>query len=151
MDRHDPAVTFDSRRHAARGIDHVGLVVRDINETADFYVEELGMSRAGDLVELSEHGTLVQFLNVGSDLVELLSPMSGLGALHRFLEKRGEGLHHVCYEVGDIHDSVRRLAARDIRMIDDVPWRSPHGWVAYVHPASAHGCAIELREHYAHD
>lgn len=134
--------------HAARGIDHVGLAVTDLDVTTRFYVDELGMVVDGDPVELAGQDVLVQFLRAGEDQLELLQPTTADGPLPRFLAKRGEGLHHICYVVGDIHSSVKRLRARDIRMIDETPWRSPHGWVAYVHPASAHGCAIELREHY---
>jgi len=136
------------RKYAARGIDHVGFAVRDIEKTTRFYVEELGMTRDGEPVELVGQDTLVQFLGAGDDKLELLMPTSDAGPLVRFLEKRGEGLHHVCYDVGDIHAAVEGLVGHGVRMIDAEPWRSPHGWVAYIHPASAHGCAIELREHY---
>jgi methylmalonyl-CoA/ethylmalonyl-CoA epimerase len=146
MDGRDRAAA--DGEHKVQGIDHVGLVVRDIAETTRFYVEELGMEPDGDPVELAGQDTLVQFLRAGTGQVELLQPTTDSGPLARFLERRGEGMHHVCYTVGDIHGSVDRLKRRDVRMIDETPWRSPHGWVAYVHPASAHGCAIELREHY---
>ncbi|WP_341718468.1 VOC family protein [Micromonospora sp. FIMYZ51] len=131
-----------------RGIDHVGLVVRSLDAAVQFYVEELGMTVEGDRVELEGRDTAVQFLQAGTGKVELLAPTTDTGPLSRFLDKRGEGLHHVCYELADIHGAVRRLTDRGVRMVDAEPWRSPHGWVAYLHPAAAHGCAIELREHY---
>lgn len=134
--------------YGVRGIDHVGLAVRDLQSAAQFYVEELGMSLDGDVVLLPDHGTEVQFLRAGTGRVELLSPTTQEGPLPRFLDKRGEGLHHVCYEVADIHASVERLVGRGIRLADEQPWRSPHGWAFYLHPSAAHGCAIELREHY---
>jgi methylmalonyl-CoA epimerase len=135
-------------RHGAQAIDHVGLAVRDIGATTRFYVEELGLQPDGEPIELVEQQTLVQFLRAGATGLELLMPLSDEGPLPRFIAKRGEGLHHLCFSVGDIHDSVRRLHARNVLMIDQEPWRSPHGWAAYIHPKSAHGCAIELREHY---
>jgi methylmalonyl-CoA epimerase len=131
-----------------RGIDHVGLVVRSLDDAVRFYVEELGMTPLGDRLELDGRDTAVQFLAAGTGKVELLCPTTESGALSRFLDKRGEGLHHVCYELDDIHGAVQRLTGRGVRMADAEPWRSPHGWVAYLHPAAAHGCAIELREHY---
>ena len=131
-----------------QGIDHVGLVVRSLDDAVKFYVDELGMTLEGDRVELDGMDTEVQFLKAGDSKIELLSPTTETGALPRFLEKRGEGLHHVCYELADIHGAVERLTDRGVRMVDAEPWRSPHGWVAYLHPAAAHGCAIELREHY---
>lgn len=144
----EPAPPLTATKHAAQRIDHVGLAVREIDTTMRFYVEELGLQPDPEPVELTEQKVLVQFLRAGDTGVELLMPLSDSGPLPRFIEKRGEGLHHVCFVVGDIHDSVDRLKHRAIRMVDDEPWRSPHGWAAYVHPASAHGCAIELREHY---
>lgn len=133
---------------AVRGIDHVGLVVRSLDEAARFYVEELGMERDGEPIDLAGRDTAVQFLTAGTGRVELLAPTGDTGPLPRFLARRGEGLHHVCYQVADIHGAVERLVSRDVRMVDAQPWRSPHGWAAYLHPAAAHGCAIELREHY---
>lgn len=129
-------------------IDHVGMVVRDISEATRFYAAELGLVAIGDPLELKGRDTLVQFLGVGEDRLELLMPTTASGTLARFLNKRGEGLHHLCFIVGDIHGAVTRLSDRGITMVDTEPWRSPHGWAAYIHPASAHGCAIELREHF---
>lgn len=131
-----------------RGIDHVGLAVHDVEQTTRFYVEELGFVPDGEPVELSGRATTVQFLCAGTDRLELLMP-TGDGPLDRFVERRGEGLHHICFDLPDIHAAVTRLTDRGVRMADPEPWRSPHGWVSYVHPASAYGCAIELREHYA--
>lgn len=148
MTRSEPVLApLDPVGNAVSGIDHVGLVVRDLEETAGFYESALGMVRDGEPVDLEGRATSVLFLIGGSARVELLMP-TGDGPLSRFLESRGEGLHHVCYELGDIHRSVERLVEGGVRMIDAEPWRSPHGWVAYIHPAAAHGCAIELREHY---
>jgi methylmalonyl-CoA epimerase len=138
----------DVTAHAVRGIDHVGLAVRSIDDAARFYMDELGMTLDGDPVLLPEQQTVVQFLAAGTSRIELLSPTTDTGPLPRFLDKRGEGLHHVCYEVTDIHGAVSRLSSRGVRLVDAQPWRSPHGWACYLHPAAAHGCAIELREHY---
>lgn len=144
----EPDLTLIAAKHAAQRIDHIGLAVRDLGTTMRFYVEELGLQPDPEPVELTEQKVLVQFLHAGDTGVELLMPLSDSGPLPRFIQKRGEGLHHVCFAVGDIHDSVGRLKQRGIVMVDDEPWRSPHGWAAYIHPTSAHGCAIELREHY---
>jgi len=135
-------------KFTAKGIDHVGFVVRDIATVTRFYVNELGLEIIGEPVELEGRSTTVQFLKAGQSKIELLMPMASEGTLARFLEKRGEGLHHICFIYDDIHGLVDQLKNRKISMIDQVPWRSPHGWVAYVHPESAHGCAVELREDY---
>jgi methylmalonyl-CoA/ethylmalonyl-CoA epimerase len=133
---------------SAKGIDHVGFVVRDIRATTRFYVEELGLESIGEPVELEGLNTLVQFIGAGESRIELLMPTSPEGTLFRFLNKHGEGLHHICFSFDDIHGLVERLKIRGVTMIDQQPWRSPHGWAAYIHPESAYGCAVELREHY---
>lgn len=144
----DEMGTLRASIYAAKGIDHVGFVVRDIATTARFYIEELGLKSIGDPVELDGLNTVVQFLGAGESRVELLMPTSQEGTLYRFLSKRGEGLHHICFSFDDVHGLVERLKIRGVTMIDQQPWRSPHGWAAYIHPESAHGCAVELREHY---
>jgi methylmalonyl-CoA epimerase len=134
--------------HVARGIDHVGVAVKDIADVTRFYVEELGLVPDGGLVELPEQEIVVQFLRTEGGSVELLMPLSESGPLPRLIAKRGEGLHHICFAVSDIHGAVDRLNRRNVVMADPEPWQSPHGWAAFLHPSSAHGCAIELREYY---
>src|SRR5258705_5385624 len=96
--QHVPGADAVSPAHAVRGIDHVGLAVRSLDDVVRFYVEELGMTLDGERVVLAGRDTEVQFLTAGTAKIELLAPTTDTGALPRFLDKRGEGLHHVCYE-----------------------------------------------------
>ncbi|MCD6028897.1 MAG: hypothetical protein K0S78_1071 [Thermomicrobiales bacterium] len=141
-ERKDPVIG------AMKRIDHVGIAVADIPEAARFLTDVLGMEDDGPEVALPDQGVSVRFLRAGEDRIELLAPSDGEGALARFLEKRGEGLHHLCFEVDDIEEELDRLDAAGVALVDRHAWRSPHGFAAYVHPKAWRGVAIELRQPY---
>ncbi|MCK4471771.1 MAG: methylmalonyl-CoA epimerase, partial [Anaerolineae bacterium] len=88
----------------------------------------------------------IAFLPVGESEIELVEPLTAESGVARFLEKRGEGLHHICLEVDDIEAALQDLAAKGIRLIDEQPRRGAHGRVAFLHPKSTHGVLIELIE-----
>jgi methylmalonyl-CoA epimerase len=129
----------------ARRIDHIGIAVRSL-DAGRFLTEALGFD-AEPPVRLPDHGVRVQFFLAGGDKLELLEPTAPDGPLARFLERRGEGLHHVCLEVEDIEEALTQLAAAGVRLVDRHAWRSPHGYAAYLHPQAWHGVSIELRQH----
>lgn len=128
-----------------RRIDHVGVLVRSLKETLPLYTELLGL-RAEAPVELPEQEVRVAFLHAGDGLIELLEPMTPDCVLARVLAKRGEGLLHICLEVEDIEDTLRRLEAAGVRLVDQHAWSSPHGMAAFLHPKSFRGVSIELRQ-----
>ena len=128
------------------GLDHVGIAVRDIEEALGFYAQGLGLEL--ERVEtVPEQGVRVAFLPLGDTEIELLEPLGEEGPLARFLEKRGEGIHHLCIAVADIEATLADLAAQGFRLIDETPRTGAGGArVAFVHPRSAHGVLIELVE-----
>ena len=134
-------------------VDHIAIVVRSIKEALQVYEGALGLELT-DVKEVPEQAVRVAFLPVGESEIELLEPLTtdtstklGTGGgVAKFLEKRGEGLHHICFEVEDIEAALRDLAARGIRLIDEQPRRGALGRVAFLHPKSAHGVLIELIE-----
>ena len=130
-------------------IDHLGIVVRDIEEALKVYRDTFGLELA-HIEEVPEYGAKVAFLPLGESDLELIEPLSAEGSLAKFLEKRGEGLHHLCLAVEDIEAALAELAARGLRLIDERPRPGGHGRrVAFLHPASAHGVLIELVEESA--
>jgi methylmalonyl-CoA epimerase len=124
-------------------IHHVGVLVQSIAETLPLYTELLGFE-ADPPVELAEQQVRIAFLRAGDDRVELLEPMTPDCPLGQVLAKRGEGLLHLCLEVEDIEGMLRRLRTGGVRLVDDQPWASPIGRVAFLHPRSLHGVSIEL-------
>ena len=126
-------------------IDHIGIVVRSIEEALKVYRDALGLPLA-HVQEVPEQQVRIAFLPIGDCEIELVEPTAADSGVARFLEKRGEGLHHICFEVEDIEAALRDLAARGLRLIDRQPRQGAIGRVAFLHPKSAHGVLIELVE-----
>ena len=131
-------------------IDHLGIAVRSISDSLAFYREGLGLELAGaETVE--DQDVHVAFLQAGESRLELLEPLSEKTAVGRFLAKRGEGLHHICYEVENLTTKLEELKARGVRVLDGYPRRGAEGkLVAFLHPASANGVLVELTEKADH-
>jgi methylmalonyl-CoA epimerase len=127
-------------------IDHIGIVVRDIQDALKVYETALGLSLRG-VVKVPDQGVEVAFLPIGESNIELVQPTTSDTGIARFLEKRGEGIHHVCIEVDDIEAALARLKAYGVQLIDEAPRLGAHGRVAFVHPKGAHGVLVELVEH----
>ena len=127
-------------------IDHLGIAVASISEALAFYRDMLGLELAGkETVE--DQGVRVALLPIGESRIELLEPVSGETPVGRFLAKRGEGLHHICYEVDDLQSKLEELRLRGARLLEGYPRRGAEGkLVAFLHPASAHGVLVELVE-----
>jgi methylmalonyl-CoA epimerase len=125
-------------------LDHIGIAVRSI-DAAQIY-EALGLTI--DHVETVEtQGVRTAFLSVGDSKLELLEPTGPQSTIARFIEKRGEGIHHICLRVDDIEAELARLKEKGFRLIDDAPVPGAHGCrVAFLHPAAGNGVLIELSE-----
>ncbi len=125
-------------------IDHIGIVVQDLNAALKFYQDALGITL--DHVALEEGGrTRVAFMPVGASDVELVEPQDTESGLAKYLAKRGEGVHHICFEVDDLEGALAQLQAHGAQLIDETPRTNAKGMrYAFVHPKSAHGVLIEL-------
>ncbi len=125
-------------------IDHIGIAVESIRDALAFFQDALGVKL--DRMESEEGGrTQVAFLPVGKSDVELVEPQDAESGLARFLSKRGEGVHHICFEVDDIAAALERLKAHGAELVDETPRTNSKGQrYAFVHPKSAHGVLIEL-------
>jgi len=128
-----------------RVIDHIGVAVRSLEERAAFY-RALGLEVEGEET-VSEQKVRVAFVPVEGTRVELLEPTAKDSPIARFIDKRGEGLHHLCFRVEDVRKSMADLAAAGFRLLSDEPQMGAHGaLVCFVHPASAGGVLIELSQ-----
>ena len=125
-------------------IDHIGIAVNELGEALRFFQDALGLPL--NHIALEEGGrTQVAFLPVGSADVELVQPNDSESGLAKFLNKRGEGIHHICFEVDDIDGALARLKANGAQLIDETPRVNASGMrYAFIHPKSAHGVLIEL-------
>ena len=126
-------------------VHHVALVVRDIEDSLVLWRDMLGLSV--DLVlPIERDRVTIAFLPVGESKIELVQPTDGTTGVARFLETRGEGFHHVCFEVPDISAALMRLELDGIEVIDSVARKGAEGPVAFLHPRSCHGVLVELIE-----
>jgi len=124
---------------------HIGIAVRSLDERLAFY-RALGIEAGGREEVLSEKVN-VAFLPVEGTRIELLEPTAPESPIARFLDKRGEGLHHLCFEVQDIREAMRALETAGCRLLSAEPRPGAHGSeVCFVHPASAGGVLVELRQ-----
>ncbi len=126
-------------------IDHIGIAVRSLNEGRAFY-QALGLVVSGT-DDVPEQGVKVAFLPVGDTRLELLEPTSPHSPIAKHLEKRGPGVHHLCFEVGDIEIAMRDLEAAGYRLLSAEPQPGAHGSrVCFVHPKSTGGVLVELSQ-----
>jgi methylmalonyl-CoA/ethylmalonyl-CoA epimerase len=129
------------------GIDHVGVAVTEAEAASQTFRRLLGLGGT-DVEEVGGAGVQVCFIPERVPNLEVLAPAGAAedSTVGRFLARRGEGLHHVCFAVDDVRAELGRQAAAGIELIDNEPRRGHGGWVAFVHPRSAHGVLVELLE-----
>ncbi len=126
-------------------IDHIGIAVQSLEAALGFYRDALGLP--AEIEEVPEQQVRIAMLPVGESRIELLESTSPEGPIGRFLAKRGEGIHHICFAVADIEQALAQLREQGARLIDRQPRAGAGGHrVAFLHPASAHGVLIELSE-----
>ena len=126
-------------------IHHVAVVVRSIDDSLGLYRDLLGMPVEA-VTEIPSDRVRIAFLGVGESKVELVEPTDETTGVARFLEKQGEGFHHVCFEVANLSEELTRLAIEGIELIDSAPRRGAEGPVAFLHPRSCYGVLVELIE-----
>ncbi len=121
------------------------MVVRSIEDALRFHRDHLGLGLES-VLDIDSDRVRIAFLGVGESKVELVQPTDATTGVARFLEAKGEGFHHVCYEVGDLAATLDRLALAGVELIDAAPRRGAEGPVAFIHPRSGHGVLVELIE-----
>ncbi len=127
-------------------INHIAIAVNNIEEAAKFYQEVMGLTLSGVEV-VSAQKTRVGFFKIGESNIELVQPAEPDSPLTKFLETKGQGIHHICFEVDDVEAEVKSFIEKGATMIDQKPRPGAHGAkVAFVHPKSSNGVLIELCE-----
>ncbi|MFN2611344.1 MAG: methylmalonyl-CoA epimerase [Actinomycetota bacterium] len=125
-------------------VEHVALAVSDLEAAIKLYTEVWGLVlEHREVVE--DQGVEEAMLSIGQTYIQLLSPTSPQSTVARFIQKRGEGLHHIAYEVGDIEVELQKLKSNGVQLIDEAPRAGSRGTrVAFVHPAGNLGVLVEL-------
>ncbi|MEM9185086.1 MAG: methylmalonyl-CoA epimerase [Planctomycetota bacterium] len=134
----------------AKALNHVGIAVRSIDEQRPFYEDVLGAEFEG-FEDVPTQKVRVAFFKVESVRLELLEPTEDDSPVAKFLEKRGEGLHHLAFTVEDIQERINQIKEAGLRMIDESPRTGAHNMkIAFMHPKSTHGVLTELCEPAGH-
>jgi methylmalonyl-CoA epimerase len=125
------------------GIHHVGIAVPSVDDAMHFYGDRLGLSIV-DTVDMPERQLKVVFVQAANMLIELLEPTDPNSTVSRFIERRGPGLHHLCFGTPDIREHLRDLRDKGVELIDEEPRPGAHGEVAFLQPSAALGVLVEL-------
>jgi methylmalonyl-CoA/ethylmalonyl-CoA epimerase len=126
-------------------IHHVALIVRSIEAALRFWRDLLGLELE-TVTDVVPDRVRIAFLGVGESKVELVEPTDDSTGVARFLAAKGEGFHHVCFEVANLSETLLRLEIDGLELIDSAPRRGAEGPVAFIHPRSCHGVLVELIE-----
>jgi methylmalonyl-CoA/ethylmalonyl-CoA epimerase len=126
-------------------IHHVALIVRSIDEAGRFWRDSLGLPLE-TVMDVPNDRVRIAFLTIGESKVELVEPTDDTTGVARFLASKGEGFHHVCFEVSNLAETLLRLEIDGLELIDSAPRRGAEGPVAFLHPRSCHGVLVELIE-----
>ena len=127
-------------------VDHIAIIVEDIDEALIFWRDALGLE-LHHVEAVPDQESVIAFLPVGEGDIELVKPTTEDSGVARYLKKRGPGIHHICLEVDDIQATLARLRSRDVRLINETPVMGAGGKkIAFIHPESTHGVLVELYE-----
>lgn len=127
-------------------IDHLGIAVRDLDTAVKYYENALGLHCQGR-EEVPSQKVKTAFFEVGEVHIELLEPTSEESPIAKFLEKSGEGLHHVAFRTDSVEDQLQQASGAGVRLIHEVPFEgAADKLVAFLHPKSTHGVLTELCE-----
>ena len=131
-------------------IDHIGVIVRDIDEAVKVFSEIFGFRKVDSSPYTDSEGDFKSVqVAAGEVTIELIEPINPNGSLANFLQKRGEGLHHISIEVDDIDRELELLKTKGVRLINEEAQAVGHSKVAFVHPVATKGILVELTQRVA--
>ena len=127
----------------ARHINHVAIAVRDIEVSLGFYRATFGVV-TNEIVDIPDQGVRAALVRIGGSQLELIEPTDDSGGVARFIDRQGEGLHHICFEVDDLAARLGQLRDAGLELVDEAPREGLSGDIAFIHPKSTGGVLVEL-------
>jgi methylmalonyl-CoA/ethylmalonyl-CoA epimerase len=129
-------------------IDHIGIAVKDIKEVSKFYKDVFDCQTSEEM-DVPERKLRIAFVEISGVKLEFLMPADKESVVAKFIEKRGEGIHHICFEVSDIEKTVSELKSKGVELVDERPRLGvERRKIIFLQPKSAHGVLIELKERW---
>lgn len=135
----------DGSACTARHLNHVAIAVEDMDEALGMYGDLFGLDPS-EVEDVADQGVRAALLKVGGSQVELIQPLDTESGVAKFIERRGPGLHHVCFEVDGLQGALDSLDEKQVQLIDRNPRQGLAGMIAFLHPRSTGGTLIELVE-----
>lgn len=127
-------------------IEHIGIAVKDLDESISYYENVLGL-KCYSIEEVKDQKVKTAFFKIGETKIELLESTDPEGPIGKFIEKKGEGVHHLAFAVNDIESSLKEVEEKGVRLIDQKPRKGAEGLaIAFLHPKSTGGVLTELCE-----
>jgi methylmalonyl-CoA/ethylmalonyl-CoA epimerase len=127
-----------------QGVDHIAIACASLETQIPFYRDVLGLEFIGSET-VDDQKVKVAFFQAGETRIELLEPTGPDSSVAKYIEKRGEGIHHIAYRSGDLEGDIEKLQGNEVRMIDSSPRPGAHGnRIAFIHPKSTYGVLTEL-------
>lgn len=122
-------------------VNHIGIAVKNMDEARDFWQKKFGVESPPPI---TERDMQICMIKLGNVLVELISPIGNEGVVAKFLQKHGEGFHHICYEVENIYEAMKELSERGVELVDKEPREGAEGKIAFLHPKGTQGVLTEI-------
>ena len=122
-------------------VNHIGIAVRNMDEAREFWRKKFGVEAPPPI---TEGDMQICMMKLGDVLVELIAPIGNKGIMAKFLEKRGEGFHHICYEVENVYSAMKELAANGLEIVDKEPREGAEGKIVFLHPKGTQGVLTEI-------
>ncbi|MCL0069432.1 methylmalonyl-CoA epimerase [Dehalococcoidia bacterium] len=126
-------------------IDHVAIAVKNLDQAVSTFENLFGL-RPSRIEDIPDQGVRAAVIHIGDTELEFIEPVNPTSGVARFLESKGEGIHHICLEVDDTDEELKRLDARGARLIDKQGRKGLAGKIGFIHPKSLHGVLIELAQ-----
>ena len=122
-------------------VNHIGIAVKDMDQARAFWSKIFGVESPPPV---TERDMQICMMKLGDVLIELIAPIGKEGIMAKFLEKHGEGFHHICYEVENIYSTVEELVTKSIEIVDKEPREGAEGKIVFLHPKATQGVLTEI-------
>ena len=127
-------------------IEHIGIAVKSLEDAIPYYEEKLGL-KCYAIEEVADQKVKTAFFKIGQTKIELLESTSPDGTIAKFIEKKGEGVHHIAFATNNLHEALNDIADKGVQLIDKAPRKGAEGLnIAFLHPKSTLGVLTELCE-----